>query len=284
MANLKYTDYMKLEKLFEMGGGYVLNFSNASFQQFFRSCVGLDIYSNRYETYGDSKAKRLRAFLELESDKIVGKVIADLVEHWRTSKMLSDSEVSKQQEALSVECKNISDRLLGLKPNSPQEPQPQKNDFDFLKQDFGKISLKGFKLEGGLIAVLTQRIAEIDKCLEAKAALSAIFLSGSTLEGILLGIATQHPQKFNQANAAPKDRTTGKVLQFHQWSLSDLINVAHEIQFLDLDVKRFSHVLRDFRNFIHPYEQWRNSFNPDENTALICCQVLKAAIHDLNKV
>lgn len=267
-----------------MGGGYVLNFTNASFQQFFRGCVGLDIYSNKYLTYGDSKAKRLRAFLELENDKTVGKIVADLVEHWRTSKMLSDTDTSKQQEALSIECKYISDRLLGLQSNSPQGTTPLSNESDFLKQDFGKISLKGFKLESGLISVLTQRLVEIEKCLEAKAALSAIFLSGSTLEGILLGIATQNPQKFNQANAAPKDKTTGKVLQFHLWSLNDLINVAHEIQFLDLDVKRFSHALRDFRNFIHPYEQWRNSFNPDENTALICCQVLKAAIHDLSKV
>jgi hypothetical protein len=172
MANLKSTDYLKFEKLFEMGGGYVLNFTNATFQQFIRGCAALDIYSPKFEIFGDSKAKRLRAFFELENDEIVGKAIADLVEHWRTSKMLSDSEVSKQQEALSLECKNISDRLLGLKPNSPQGPQPQKNDSDFLKQDFGKISLKGFKLEGGLIAVLTQRIAEIEKCLEAKAALS----------------------------------------------------------------------------------------------------------------
>jgi len=39
-----------------------------------------------------------------------------------------------------------------------------------------------------------------------------------------------------------------------------------------LDVKRFSHALRDFRNYIHPYEQWRNAFNPDEHTALICYQ------------
>lgn len=41
-------------------------------------------------------------------------------------------------------------------------------------------------------------------------------------------------------------------------------------------------MLRDFRNYIHPYEQWSSGFNPDEHTALISWQVLKAAIHDLS--
>jgi len=281
MANLKSTDYLKLEKLFEMNSGYVLNFTNSTFQQFFRESVGIDIYSNKYGIYGDSKAKRLRAFINLESNCIVGKIIIELIEHWRTSKMLSDTAISKQQEVLSLECRNIAEKLQGKKTTIHETP---KNESEFLKQDFGKVSLQGLKLESGLIEVLSQRIEEIDKCLRAGASLSVIFLAGSTIEGVLLGIASQNPQKFNNADSAPKDKTTGKVKQFYMWSLSDLINVAHEIQFLDLDVKRFSHALRDFRNYIHPYEQLRSSFRPDEHTAQICFQVLKAALHDLSKV
>jgi len=47
---------------------------------------------------------------------------------------------------------------------------------------------------------------------------------------------------------------------------------------LRLDVKKFSHVMRDFRNYIHPYEQMASKFNPDKHTAEICLQVLRAAI------
>ena len=50
---------------------------------------------------------------------------------------------------------------------------------------------------------------------------------------------------------------------------------------IGLDVKKFSHNLGDFRNYIHPEEQVTQNFNPDKNTALISYQVLLAAIKDL---
>jgi hypothetical protein len=281
MAKLKSTDQLKLEKLFEMSGGYILDFTNAIFQQFIWKNAGMDIYSPKYETYGDSKAKRLRAFWDIENDQIVGKIITELIEYWRTSKILSESEITEPQEILSRGCKEIADRLLGKKANNSSASASKKSESDFLQQNLGEVSLKELNLESGLVDVLNQRIKEIQKCLKGRASLAVIFLCGSTLEGILLGVATRNPQVFNQAKACPKDKSTGKVLAFHLWSLNDLINVSHEIGVLGLDVKRFSHALRDFRNYIHPYEQWRSDFSPDEHTALICWQVLKAAIHDL---
>ena len=55
-----------------------------------------------------------------------------------------------------------------------------------------------------------------------------------------------------------------------------------QLRALKLDVKKFSHELRDFRNYIHPYEQLASKFTPDKHTAEICLQVLKAAIADLS--
>ncbi|MCY4317652.1 MAG: hypothetical protein OXE76_00405, partial [Alphaproteobacteria bacterium] len=52
-------------------------------------------------------------------------------------------------------------------------------------------------------------------------------------------------------------------------------------QALKLDVKKFSHGLRDFRNYIHPYEQMVSGFTPDEHTAKVCFQVLRAALESL---
>jgi hypothetical protein len=51
-----------------------------------------------------------------------------------------------------------------------------------------------------------------------------------------------------------------------------------EVGLLKLDVKKFSHGLRDFRNFSHPYEPMVSGFSPDEHTAKVCFQVLKAAL------
>ena len=69
--------------------------------------------------------------------------------------------------------------------------------------------------------------------------------------------------------------------RFHDWSLTQLIDTAHDIGVIALDVKKFSHGLRDFRNYIHPYQQLAQGFTPDEHTAKVCVQVLKAALASL---
>lgn len=137
-------------------------------------------------------------------------------------------------------------------------------------------------LDNSIKQILIERIEEIEKAIKHELPLSAIFLCGSSLEGILLGIAIKNPKSFNCANSAPKD-STGKVKNFADWKLSELIDVTTQIGLINTDIKKFSHVLRDFRNFIHPYEQLANSFSPDINTAKICCQVLKATIVQLSK-
>ncbi len=151
---------------------------------------------------------------------------------------------------------------------------------DFLNREFKDISLDKLGLDSVITETLNLRFGEIKKCLNAKAPLSVIFLSGSTLEGVLLGIASKNPKEFNQSKAAPKDKE-GKVKSFYDWSLSNYIDVASDLGFLKEDVRKFSHALRDFRNYIHPYEQVSSRFNPNEQTARICWQVLKAAIFQL---
>ena len=100
------------------------------------------------------------------------------------------------------------------------------------------------------------------------------------VKGILLGIASFYPREFNQARCAPKDEN-GNVRRFPDWTLNNLIDGAAEIGFLKQDVKKFSHVVRDFRNYIHPYSQMSSGFTPDKQTAMICLQVLKAAINQI---
>ncbi|TAG92310.1 MAG: hypothetical protein EAZ09_15475 [Oscillatoriales cyanobacterium] len=153
---------------------------------------------------------------------------------------------------------------------------------EFLKREFSNISIAEIGLESVLSDILQQRIMEIEQCFSAGAYLSVILLAGSTLEGILLGLAKKHPKKFNTSKASPKD-TSGKVKEFHDWSLSCFIDVAKDINLIQHDTQKFSHSLRDFRNYIHPFEQMRSGFNPRQHTAKICLQVLKNAIHEINE-
>jgi len=152
---------------------------------------------------------------------------------------------------------------------------------DFLNNEFSEISLEKLGLDEVITDTLNLRFEEIKKCLSVKAPMSVIFLVGSSLEGILLGIALKQPKEFNLSKSAPKDKE-GKVKPFHEWTLSNFIDTTHEVGLIKEDVKKFSHSLRDFRNYIHPYEQVGAKFNPDEHTARICWQVLKAAIYQLS--
>ena len=159
--------------------------------------------------------------------------------------------------------------------------EPVKED-DFLNIEFKEVSLDKLGLDQAVTEILTLRFEEIKKCLISKAPLSVIFMCGSSLEGILLGTAIKNPKGFNECKSSPKDKEQ-KVLPFHRWTLSNFIDVAFEIALLKEDVRKFSHALRDFRNYIHPYEQMSSKFNPDEHTAKICWHVLKAAIFQLSQ-
>jgi len=281
MSSLSNTDKMKFEKLFDMGGGYVLDFTNETFQSFINSVVKIDIYNDKYAFRGTSKAKRLRLFWDIESDKIVGTLLIDMLEQWETINLLNDVEITANDKKIYQDCLNAANSLLGKKTATVATKISATED-DFLRKEFAAVSLKKLKLDGVITAVLEQRLDEIEKCLKVKSSLAVIFLAGSTLEGILLGVASSNQKLFNQSSVSPRDKS-GKVKQFHEWTLNDLINVACDVGMLGLDVKKFSHALRDFRNYIHPYEQMASKFNPDEHTARICWQVLRAAIADLSK-
>lgn len=271
MSSLKTIEKRVFEDLFGMASGYVLDFSNNTFAELFRETANIDIYAQKYAFNGDSKAKRLRAFWENGPDALVGKVLSELLEVWqynasRNSKA-NDSPQYKQAAGIVA-------RLTG------KQPDPLVTEQEFLGRQYQNISIKNLSIDPDLVPVLESRLTEAQHCL-ISAPLATIFLCGSILEGILLGVALQRPKEFNQPANSPKDKRN-KVKPFHAWSLAQFIDVAHGLGILKLDVKKFSHELRDFRNYIHPYQQLASKFTPDKHTAEICLQVLKAAIADLS--
>jgi hypothetical protein len=269
MSTLKTIEKKYFEDLFNMGSGYVLDFTNNTFAVLFRDAVAVDIYSPKYAVNGDSKAKRLRAFWELEPDTVVGKVLSEILEVWKY--------LNPQQKASTPydKCQEIIRRLLG------KEVREEDSDKRFLEKDFGNISVEKIPIDSSLIPILKGRLEEAHRCLQSNSPLAVIFLTGSVLEGALLGVAIQRPREFNESENSPKDKL-GKVKPLQEWSLAQLIDVACDLEILKLDVKKFSHGLRDFRNYIHPYAQMASRFHPDKHTAKICLQVLKAAIASLS--
>lgn len=273
MANLNFNQKQLFEKLFQgTSAGYVLNFSDRTFSEFFKD-FRVDIDSQKYYKNGSSKMKRLRAFWEIENDKLVGNVFKGLLELATQTEKIEDKDLKLAMQYI--------DTLLGIK-NEVNNKNKELTESEFLKQEFSKIDLLPLGLDFQFEQVITQRLDEIKKSLHSESALAVIFLCGSTLEGLLLHIAAQNPQKFNSSTSSPKDKD-GKVKQLHDWTLDNLINVAHEENFIKLDIKKFAHTLKDFRNYIHPRQQASQNFNPDKHTAEISWKVLQATIANLTR-
>jgi hypothetical protein len=269
MSTLTVIDRRYLEKFMGMGSGYVLNYSDKSFGAFFQRHA-IDIHGPKYQTIGTSKANKLRAFWDSEDDSVVGKVMSGMVDEYVVDFELSNKSIDA---ALLEKARGIISRLNG----KPQTVKPAQTADDFLRHEFTIPNVHKLPIGAQVIPVNESRLDEALRALSAGAHLSVIFLCGSVLEAVLLGAAQKEPPRFNRASASPKAKD-GSVKQFQEWSLAQFIDVACEIDLLKPDVKKFSHGLRDFRNYIHPYEQMVFGFTPDEHTAKLCFQVLKAAL------
>ncbi|MCL1051563.1 hypothetical protein L2755_18285 [Shewanella abyssi] len=136
-------------------------------------------------------------------------------------------------------------------------------------------------LEPGIGEILKSRWEEAQRCVDSGAHLAAIIIMGSLLEGLLLGVCQKNPAIANQCPSAPKDNKSGKVKNFSNWKLAEMIDVAHHVGWIGIDVKKFSHALREFRNLIHPYEQMVTRSHPDEDTCNISWLVVQATVNDL---
>ena len=188
-----------------------------------------------------------------------------------------DIDGKEIEQGLLEKARKIVDRLNG---QQPVVSDPAKNMSEFLNREFTISNIQNLPIEAQVVPIVKERLKEARIALSAGAYLSVIFLCGSVLEGVLLGAAQQNPANFNKAKATPM-ANNGSPKRFHEWSLAQLIDVACEIKVLELDVKKFSHALRDFRNYIHPYQQMISDFTPDEHTAKVCFHVLKAALASL---
>lgn len=251
---------------------------------FFNELGFNDSYGNGFPSrwyYTDEKLKAINGTPEL--DKCIRNTFAvvDYIENITVldetiahfNKYMAFDKWAVVRENDTITFKKL-DRII---VDAPQKTSTEIQEDEFLNIKFDA-NIDNLMLDGTISDILKGRMAEADLCIKNQAPLAAIFLIGSIMEGLLLGAAQTYPREINQAICAPKDRESGKTKKYPDWTLNNFIDAAAEIGILNEDVKKFSHVLRDFRNYIHPYQQMASHFTPDTHTALICYQVLNAAI------
>lgn len=259
-----------LEDLFGMSTGYVMDFNNGTFASFVETCIGFD----PYQRYQGSKAVILRQIWLNEPFADVAKLNLDLLSKWKLNKLRAGEEPTKyEQHALDV---------LTALFTPAERPALTADDLAFLNKDLGAVDLTALPKELTAQQVIAARLDEIDIALDAGAPLAVIFLVGSTLEGLLAELSLAHASSFVSAAAAPKVKGTVKSLD--AWTLSELITVSHALGLLGEDVAKHADQVRNFRNYIHPRQQLKESFEPRIETARIAQQVLRAALADLQSL
>ena len=99
-----------------MGGGYVLNFSDRTFGEFFHDDLGTNIFDQKYNYASGSKANRLRGFWQVADDAHVAKSIDQLVTYIETQVALGRLSSEKFPDHLVQRVRTISFRLSGAAP------------------------------------------------------------------------------------------------------------------------------------------------------------------------
>jgi len=110
MSDITAFEGRKLEKLLGMGDGYVLNFSDRTYSDFFID-YRIDIDADQYRTGGNSKAKRMRTFWATSPNHTVGRVLEGLITYG-----IEERCIDLGNQELINACRLVAQRLLANQP------------------------------------------------------------------------------------------------------------------------------------------------------------------------
>ena len=266
-------DLRVVESVLQMSGGYVLDFSNRTFAEFFAE-FGIDIDDDLYSAQGSSKANRLRAFLRSGNPPLTGQVLAGLLQH----RLASPAPGLPERDLASY--RRLVERLGGaISGGIPRTAEDDGTaEAAILRREFQPELFTRLPVDDPMRQALVSRMHEAERCIGANANLAAVILCGSVLEGMCLGYGARNAERVNRAYAHRYKRPAKRL---PEWRLSEWIDVLAQLGDLSPNVEKFGHGLRDIRNHVHPAEQLASRFSPDAHTARIGFQVVVAAAEDL---
>ena len=262
-----------IEDVLGMESGYVLDFSDRSFASFFDD-FGVDISDDRFCADGLSKAKRLRRFLRGSEPDLVGRVLQALLDYRLAG---SPDDLSSERRAAY---ENVIRRLLVTRVEQAKE-QPAAGEASGLGLKFEPESFARLALDGELRDALVARVREAENCFKVRSFLAVVILCGSVLEGLCLGFGAKEPERFRAAFTQRFRKTAPERLG--DWNLFEWLAVLRHLGEVSPTVEKYGQALRDFRNYVHPGQQLRAGFTPDEHNAQIALQVVLAAVADLTR-
>lgn len=114
-----------------MRGGFVLDFSNRTFEEFFREVVGVQIYETRFDRGSGSKANRMRAFWDVATKEQLQLFFNGLLEGWPVCSL------TPMPSSANTLIQQILKRMEYSKPNG-RIPQLELKTFTYLKDNYSK--------------------------------------------------------------------------------------------------------------------------------------------------
>jgi hypothetical protein len=144
MAAIRALDMKLIDDLFEMGSGYVLDFTDRTFSDFFNSDLRINIDDARFAANGNSKAKRLRCFLQTVQDQTAVRALLGLWEYREGIRRRAglDESIHDAEEEFGQLIERLGGRRparkAATKPNDGAPADPAK--FKALAADFLVVS------------------------------------------------------------------------------------------------------------------------------------------------
>jgi len=131
--------------------------------------------------------------------------------------------------------------------------------------------------------ILAERWKECVVCLDAQAPLAATVMMGGLLETLMLARFNRETDKTRifSALTAPKNSETKKTLQLKEWTLRHYLDVGHEMGWISRSTKDVGEVVRDFRNYVHPYKQFSHNVALGPNDARLFWEISKEIARQL---
>ncbi|MGM4991289.1 restriction endonuclease [Tardiphaga sp. 841_E9_N1_2] len=226
-TNIRPIDMLILDSLFEMSGGYVLNFSNKTFAEFFAGELNIDIDQPAYSRDGTSKGRRLKCFLQSVNKETVVRTLNALWEYREAMRARFGNEekvVNAHGQFLQV-----IDRIRGVasqeQKNAP-EPATNRPAIKQLSADLLTLSGMASQARGYEFEKFLKRCFD----LFGMRARDAFRLQGEQIDGSFL-LADQTyllEAKWHNAPTGVSDLHNfhGKVEQKAEWSRGLFVSYA----------------------------------------------------------
>ena len=219
------TEKKNLETLFGMGGGWILDFSNLTFQDFVLEYTGRDVENKKYIISGGSKAHRLRGFWKVEDDAIVIKLNLALLDYLRTQTIIKEENKTLYNEVydhwLALKHKHIA--TVGVQSINSIGDNP-------LNQEF-----------------ITEQLSKMQKKITENDYSGAITNARTLVEQILIEVGDKIGADIT---------VKGDLLKLYK-------NVSKELKLnpAEYDEDGFKQILRGLTNIVNGIASVRNSFS-----------------------